>query len=580
MSKISNPWLTPLQRSFHKIKYTLINRVKSLRDKNGNQMITDYSEGNILILIISMFSAIAEVLHYYIDNVARESFFTTARKYSSLVKHAAMLDYYPKSATPARVEVILSRTVDDNSITQDILIRKGSIFRDVNGNIWETEKGTTWFSNTLTCRVSLIQQELYRVSSLNGNFLPSTNGQVVLQLPKVNNKHYSQGTLEISLDGTAWSYVETLAYSRSWDTHFTTRSTSNGDIQIVFGDGRFGKKPSSTSEVTYCAYMSTMGSLGNVPSNSLTIVPTDISSRVNTALCNNPLPAYGGSDYEDFYLLKSRVPMSIKTLGVAITKEDYYNLVMAMPEVSKAAVEYTLGKSIIVYVSPIGGGIATQALLDKVKNTLLSKTPLSVRVSVKPVGTVNIKLDITVTGKKSCSSHIITTAIQQALLEAYSPDKVDISSSVRISDIYALIDNLPVVDHLFINKFYIKPWPVTIYGSSQLIINEFDLISSEGSNSVEYIVTFHNNNEYYIRSKFQGYYSGVEPLVVGNTYRIEDTCNNYTYSLNISPNGYQRGFTYKFVVVKPNYDYTEPGYNLPVFTNPDTQLVLTINETV
>jgi CDP-diglyceride synthetase len=122
MSKISNPWLTPLQRGYNQIKSKLLNNVKNITDEEGNPLITDYSEGNIFVIITSMFSAIAEVLHYYIDNVARESFFVTARRYSSLVKHAALLDYYPKAATASRVEVVLTRPLTGTNITSNINI--------------------------------------------------------------------------------------------------------------------------------------------------------------------------------------------------------------------------------------------------------------------------------------------------------------------------------------------------------------------------------------------------------------------------------------------------------------------------
>ena len=55
----NNPWLTPYQRSFDSIKAKL----KTSLNKNVPE-ITDFSEGNIFIIIISIFSAIAEVLHY------------------------------------------------------------------------------------------------------------------------------------------------------------------------------------------------------------------------------------------------------------------------------------------------------------------------------------------------------------------------------------------------------------------------------------------------------------------------------------------------------------------------------------
>lgn len=62
----NNQWLTPYQRSYESIKAKLIAGVKEKMPE-----ITDFSEGNIFILLISMFAAIAEVIHYYIDNMAR-----------------------------------------------------------------------------------------------------------------------------------------------------------------------------------------------------------------------------------------------------------------------------------------------------------------------------------------------------------------------------------------------------------------------------------------------------------------------------------------------------------------------------
>lgn len=98
-----NPWVNPYQRSFNSIKEQL-----KISLRNNVPEITDYSEGNIFIIIISILAGIAEVIHYYIDNMARETFFVSARRYSSLFKHAKLVDYHVKSAIPASVDLTLS----------------------------------------------------------------------------------------------------------------------------------------------------------------------------------------------------------------------------------------------------------------------------------------------------------------------------------------------------------------------------------------------------------------------------------------------------------------------------------------
>ena len=53
---VSNPWFTPFQRSYDQIKTKLIENMKLKVPE-----ITDYSEGNILIIIISLFASMAEL---------------------------------------------------------------------------------------------------------------------------------------------------------------------------------------------------------------------------------------------------------------------------------------------------------------------------------------------------------------------------------------------------------------------------------------------------------------------------------------------------------------------------------------
>lgn len=97
-------------------------------------------------------------------------------------------------------------------------------------------------------------------------------------------------------------------------------------------------------------------------------------------------------------------------------------------------------------------------------------------------------MDVEVTGKKSYKISEIQSQILSALFNAYSPENSDIGGSVRISDIYALIDNLESVDYLHLKKFYTKPWPTTVYGNKELILGQFQL--DEANGSMSYFISF------------------------------------------------------------------------------------------
>lgn len=571
---ITNKWLNPYQRSYQQIKAKLVESLMGLKDKDGQKLITDYSEGNILIIILSLFAAIAEVLHYYVDNMARETFLSTARRYDSVVKHGALVDYHARAAIAATVDVILSRSITGKSIGAKLTIPQGTLFTDQSGNSWLSARDVTWYSNVTTCKVPIIQHEKYTTSALNNMVIP-TGDRVQLNLGTLpNGKYYEHGSMSLQIGGESWVLVETFAKSKPTDKHFMVSVDESLNPYIMFGDGTFGKKPAAGAKITNVVFYLTNGSQGNVKSNTITSVPSVISSSITDATVSNAYDAGGGSNYENFTMLKEHIPLSVKTLGVAITKEDFESLAMLVDGVNKAKADYECGRKLTVYISPDGGAVASSELISRVYNLLSQRAPMTTWLKVKSAGKVQIILEMDVTGKKSYKTAEIQTQILTALYNAYSPEQAEIGGSVRVSDIYALIDNLSTIDYLHLTKFYIKPWPTTIYGNKELALGQFKLNKATGS--MTYFITFNSSTTFTVRSVSNGY---VATGSVGSSLQVVDKANGFDFSLDIQNNSYQSGYRYSITVSEPNHDYEDPGFNLPVFENA-SQLTLTVNEIV
>lgn len=571
---ITNKWLNPYQRSYQQIKAKLVESLMGLKDPQGQKLITDYSEGNILIIILSLFAAIAEVLHYYVDNMARETFLSTARRYDSVVKHGALVDYHARAAIAATVDVILSRSITGNSIGAKLTIPHGTLFTDSSGNSWLSARDVIWYSNVTTCKVPIIQHERYTASALNNMVIP-TGDRVILNLGTLpNGKYYEQGSMSLQIGGETWVLVDTFAKSKPTDKHFMVSVDEALNPYIMFGDGTFGKKPAAGAKITNVVFYLTNGTQGNVKSNTITSVPSVISSSITDATVSNAYDAGGGSNYENFTMLKEHIPLSVKTLGVAITKEDFESLAMLVDGVNKAKADYECGRKLTIYISPDGGAVASSELINRVYNLLSQRAPMTTWLKVKSAGKVQIILEMDVTGKKSYKTAEIQTQILTALYNAYSPEQAQIGGSVRVSDIYALIDNLSTVDYLHLTKFYIKPWPTTIYGNKELNLGQFKLNKAKGS--MTYYITFNSSTTFTVRSVSNGY---VTTGSVGSSIQIIDKANGFNFSLDIQNNSYQSGYRYSITVSEPNHDYEDPGFNLPVFENA-SQLTLTVNEIV
>ena len=573
MSNITNPWLGTYQRSYQQIKSKLIEGLSNIKDDNGKQLITDVSEGNILIIVISMFAAIAEVLHFYIDNAGRESFLPTARKYSSVLKHGKLVDYHARSAIAATVDVTLVRPLTSSSKGKVISIPQGTEFKDKAGNTWLSAKNITWNTNVSTCKVPLIQHKYYEFENLYGTQIPNAD-QIQISLGTLDDGLYEEGTMAMEIGSETWVLVKTFAYSKPTDRHFMVQNTEDDIPVIIFGDGTFGMKPVPGSIITVVSCYITNGSDGNVSAGSITDVPTIISSAVSDATISNVNAAGGGSNYEDFNMLKEHIPLSVRTLGVAVTKQDFIDYAMQVDGVNKAKMEYECGRKMTLYISPDNAAVASSELCNRVLNHLKKFVPLTTWLKVKSAGKAKIILEMDVTGKPSFKSDDIKDQVLQALYDKYSPDHSSIGGSVRISDIYALIDNLSMVDYLHITKFYIVPWPKTIVGSKDLEFSTYSLNKATGSTS--YYIYFENSTSYTIRSLTGGFVKTSIPIT---STIINDTKNGNQFSLSFVDNQYDKGSKYQFTISEPNLDYNDPGYNIPVFEEA-SQLVLTVNEII
>lgn len=572
---LTNKWTNPLRRSFQDIKNDLINAMNNIVGTNNQPLITDRSEGNIFVIIISLFAAIAESLHYYIDNMSREFFISTARRYSSVSKLGLLVDYHAHGANAATVDVVLMKELTGLNSGTDLRISAQDpdfYFVDSNGNHWEPAWDTVWSGITSSCIVPLIQHELYTNSTLNGSTISSEYQTLTLDSASLGGKLIEHNSINLTLGTDKWVQVNTFAYSKPTDKHFMLVVDETDTPIIIFGDGKFGAKPTVGSKISISYYI-TAGASGNVYANSITKVPSEISSKIQGVTCNNPYASGNGMNYEDMEILRRHIPLHARTMGVAITKQDFIDCAKLVPGVKEAALEYICGRKLNLYISQIRGGTDNTALIKQVEDYLISHAPMTTWLNVLSAGISRINLGIEVTGKPSFHSEDIQSSILQALYDAYSWDKAQIGGKVRISDIYALIDNLPEVDYLYIKKFYVSPWPKIIYGDKQLDLSIDSIDKATGS--MKYIISFENDKTfsvYSVDNRFELLHTSV-----GNV-AIEDTVNGFSFKLSIQ-GSYGQGYKYEITISEPNHDYEEPGFNQVVFDDAKL-LTLNVHETV
>ena len=572
--KLTNPWIRSYQRSYQSIKAQLLEDLANIKDDNGNQLITDLSDGNILVIILSMFAAIAETLHFYIDNAAQESFLSTARKYDSVVKLGRLVDYHPKAATAARVDVRLNR---NSSATGDVVtIPKGTEFQDTAGNTWLSTRPVTLGAYVDHVNIPLIQHSFYNLDKLEGLSLSIDTADdtksvlsIMISLGSIEGGLYEHGTLQLEIDGKPWVEVTSFAYSKEGDRHFMVETDDDGIPYIIFSS--YVSSASSIGErITKASCYITKGSSGNVAANSITNVPSIISSILESATIFNMEAAGGGTNYEDIQTLKQNIPLSIRTTGVAITKQDFIDRALLVSGVREVALEYECGKKMTLYVAAANGLIAAEDILESVRNQLKPSLPISTELTVKSVGKNLMVLDIEVIGKRGFTNDNINDEVMTALMTAYAPENSSIGSSVRISDIYALVDNCKSVDYLHLNKFYVTPWPKLIVGYGVMEFSTFRI--EKVSIKTTYLIVMTGDNIYTLYSVTGGFIKKNIPI---SSTRIVDTNNQNTFTMALSGE-LRSGNKYQFTLSNTDTDYSEANYSVPVIES-ESQVTLTIN---
>ena len=573
----SNEWLTPYQRSFNQIKGKLLN---SLRSKVPE--ITDYTEGNIFIILISMFAAIAEVIHYYIDNMAREAFFPTARKYTSLYRHAKLVDYHIKCAIPATVDIYLSLEGGPNT---DIYILENTQFQANDGSVWITSKTVTWPNGVPSVLIPLIQKEK---SSSNISLGYITQRNASIYLPDLeDNQYYAEGTMKLTIGRDVWTLVDTFAYANSTDKVYKIEPDSQNRPRIIFGDGINGMQPDLNMPLIG-EFWTTLGEGGNIAPNSFTTVPS-ISGLDEVPSIYQPNYGSGGSNYETFDMIKSHVPLSIKTLGVAITKEDFEAMARLVPGVNKAYCEYICGQVLNMIISPDYGIEANSALLDQVSQSLSKSKVITTSISVQSTHKTSIYLDADIYGKPSFSKSDITEEVIQTLLNTYNQNTSDIRQTINLSDIYALIDNINIVDHVNINKIYIRSYArasrVSVEGGYSLIplnidyfcqnkyVPEADL--KEGKvDKIDVTIVIGNDTSTYTLITSDGY--AQYNMSWGTVYNI--VTDRVSFDISLGDVGYNPNVNYTFSLQPMNTNLTPLDYNIPVFES--STINLTVHESI
>lgn len=451
---LSNPWIGYITRSYQQIKSDVLTRLQTLVPE-----ITDHTESNIYVKMVSIWGGLTEMLGYYLDNKGREAFLATAQLFASAVKIANQYDYRIRGQMAASVDLTFSL---DQPAALVITIAVGTIVRTVENVQYITVAAGQF--NVGDTQILIPARQWQLVSNVAyGTSDGSANQVITLDTDVVD------AGITVRVGNRAYTFTDSFAFTTLDDEVFRPSLNVSKEMTLLFGDGISGKIPPANSDFTVSYYTSD-GAGGNVAENTITqLVSTPVPVPAPYVLSvTNQQRAAGGADIESLADLKRNIPLSIRTKERAVTEQDYKDIAELAPGVAKSAVQFDCGKEIDIYVAPNGGGLASSALLADVNSYFDTRKILGRKALAYPAGAVTIALVIDVVMSPKAINAIGAANVLARLLDFFNVENQEIGGRVEIGDIYQTVEDTQDVKYSRLKGITAVPYANILKGVNPL----------------------------------------------------------------------------------------------------------------
>ena len=143
----------------------------------------------------------------------------------------------------------------------------------------------------------------------------------------------AQSSLQVNVNGAAWAEVNSLYEQSPAAKVFDVMNLPKGAAVVGFGDGVEGATLPTGQNNIIANYRVGIGSAGNVGAEQIT---TLVDRPLGVSGVSNPMPATGGQDAQTVSGIRANAPLSVLTLGRAVSIDDYQNLAASFAGIAQA----------------------------------------------------------------------------------------------------------------------------------------------------------------------------------------------------------------------------------------------------
>ncbi|MDR1977942.1 MAG: baseplate J/gp47 family protein [Synergistaceae bacterium] len=463
--------------------------VARVKERYGDKW-NDYEEDSAGMMLIESFAYVTDLLLFYLDRQANETYLPTASERQNLINLCKLIGYNVAGAQAAQADILATLK---EAHTSAALIPKGTRLETREGVVFETQSELIIPAGETLGIVSAIEGETFEETigtsdgEANQEFYLPRSGVIEL--------------LELIVGAHQWDAADSVADHLSDDAVFMVDLDAWGRARITFGDGRNGRIPEKDSKIK-ARYRVGGGTAGNVAPNTITVmrdIATDTDGNRVGVEVTNPASASGGTEPESADRIKLWAPRYYETQNRCVTQTDYETIAMTFrhPDAgaiakARAVVRERSGEANVIryYVLAYAADPKKVALASQgLKNALLAyideRKMLTDWIEIEDGTWREIGVEGTVRAASGIREDDAHAAILLALEKLFTLETREMGEPLRISDLYSAIDNVGGILHVELSA---PQATVEAESNELLVLGEVDLtveiegMTSDGTN--------------------------------------------------------------------------------------------------
>jgi predicted phage baseplate assembly protein len=287
----------------------------------------------------------------------------------------------------------------------------------------------------------------------------------------------SATSLEVRVDGVAWTEVPRLSGRGPGDEVYLVQHADDSTVTVVFGDGVQGARVPTGLENVVATYRTGIGTAGMVPAGALTLLMTQ---PLGIRGVTNPQAATGAADPEKRDDARRNAPLTVLAMERVVSLQDAEDFTRAFAGVGKCAgTELWRGGRPWIHLTvaaaapkPEPGGLRSGMADHRIEATAPLSTNLEEALRAASEPSLNLRMDtyrpvfFNVTARVLIDSRYrwsdVDVAVRSALQLAFTFEHRSFAQPVSATEVVATIQRVPGVVFVDLDALYRFDQPASL----------------------------------------------------------------------------------------------------------------------